>query len=135
MALSMALGSAKTASRARVDRERGCLVGARCTACQTPVWPARAVCHRCGSAAVEAVKFESTGMLVTYTTVHVPRPQLEAPYVLGQVRIDGDGPVVFGHIRGLVGERTVPLRVRLGLAPDPDVTPWYWFEPDGDPDH
>ena len=66
---------------------------------------------------------------MTFTTVHVPRPQFEVPYTLGQVQIDGDGPVVFGHVRGLAEEHTVPLRVSLGLAEDPNDVPWYWFEP------
>lgn len=132
MDLRAALKSPPTGERARVDREGNCLVGSRCADCGTPIWPARAICHRCGSASVESVKFEPKGTLITYTTVHVPRDNLEVPYTLGQVRIDGDGPVVFGHVRGIDSVLPVPIPVRLGLAVDPADVPWYWFEPEGD---
>ena len=133
MDLRTALESPPTGERARVDRDGRRLVGARCADCGAPVWPARAICHRCGSAAMEPTPFEPTGTLVTHTTVHVPRANLEVPYTLGQVRIDADGPVVFGHVRGIDGDRSVPMPVRLGLAADPTEVPWYWFEPEGGP--
>lgn len=130
MDLSAALELSPTGDRPRADRAQGTLIGSRCGACGTSVWPARAVCHRCGSAEVASVPFARSGSLLTFTEVHVPRAGLETPYTLGQVRIDEDGPVVFGHIRGLAADAAVPLRVSLHLAEEPDDVPWYWFEPD-----
>ena len=73
--------------------------------------------------------FAAVGELITYTTVHVPRPGLEAPYTLGQIALP-DGPLVFGQVRGMSGEPALPLRVRLALSSDATVPgPWYWFEP------
>lgn len=129
MELSAALEQLPTGERLRVDRVSQCLVGSRCADCAAPAWPARAVCHRCGNAKVDLVPFAARGRLLTFTTVHVPRPDLATPYTLGQVRIDDNGPVVFGHVRGVADEAPVPLPVRLRLDPDPDATPWYWFEP------
>ena len=128
MDLSVAVHAALTQDRPRADWDRGCLSGARCTACGTSSWPARSVCYGCGSANLEAVRFAATGSLLTYTSVWVPRPGLEVPYTLGQVHID-DGPVVFAHVRGLPEGATVPCPVRLVLSGDPSVTPWYWYEP------
>jgi len=64
--------------------------------------------------------------------VWVPRPGLDVPYTLGQVHVDADGPVVFGHIRGLHDGAEVPCPVRLFLAADRGETPWYWFQPEDD---
>ena len=132
MDLRPALESPLTGERPRADRAEGKLSGARCTNCEAPSWPARAVCHRCGSPGLTAENFSVSGSLITYTTVHVPRPGLETPYTLGQVHLEGNGPVIFGHVRRMANDATVPCRVQLVLARDPDDVPWYWFQPDGE---
>jgi uncharacterized protein len=133
MDLTAALEQLPTGERPRADRAIGALMGSRCGACDASGWPARAVCHRCGSAEVSTVPFSPVGSLLTYTEVHVPRAGLQTPYTLGQVRIDDGGPVVFGHVRRLAPELAVPVRVRLHLSPSLDDVPWYWFEPDPPP--
>lgn len=130
MDLSATLDRELTGHRPRADWDTGRLSGTRCAACRAASWPARSVCYRCGSPDVTAVQFEATGSLLTYTSVWVPRPGLQTPYMLGQVHLD-DGPVVFAHVRNLPEGATVPCRVTLQLAPDPGSTPWYWFEPVG----
>jgi uncharacterized OB-fold protein len=109
----------------RVDRR---LVGARCRSCGAAAWPSRAVCHVCGSIDVGEVLLEPTGTLVTFTTVWVSRPGLEAPYTLGQVMLD-DHVGLFAHVRGLPDDARVPLRVRLSVAPSEADVPPFWFEP------
>jgi len=127
--LTAALEASLTGGRRRVDRLAGGLVGGRCLQCSATAWPRRAVCHRCGSAEVAETTFAAVGELITYTTVHVPRPGLEAPYTLGQISLP-DGPLVFGQVRGLSGDPALPLRVRLTLSSNASVPgPWYWFEP------
>lgn len=133
--LEAALAVPATAERPRDDGQA--LVGSRCAQCGAASFPARAVCHRCGTAAPVECTFAATGVLLTYTTVHVPRPGLPAPYTLGQVVLDGDGPMVFGQVRvpgteppagvsaGVSAD--MPVRVRIGA---PGETPRYWFEPD-----
>ncbi len=78
---------------------------------------------------MEQTAFSGSGQLLTYTTVWVPRPGLEPPYTLGQVKL-GDGPVVFGHVRRLPDEARVPVAVRLVTAADPEAVPMFWFEPE-----
>jgi uncharacterized protein len=73
--------------------------------------------------------FEPTGSLLTYTTVWVARAGMEPPYSLGQVKLD-DGPLVFGHLRGLTEDARVPLPVRLAVAADAQTVPPFWFEPE-----
>ncbi|PZG56994.1 hypothetical protein C1I98_00390 [Spongiactinospora gelatinilytica] len=125
MDLADALDRAPTGERPRFDLAAGALVGGRCADCGATAWPARAVCHRCGGADVRLGTFARAGTLVSCTLVMVPRPGLEAPYMLGQVRLD-DGPVVFGQIIGLDDAEAVPCPVTVQVSADR-----YWFTPAG----
>jgi uncharacterized OB-fold protein len=78
---------------------------------------------------MEETTFAATGSLLTFTTVWVARAGIEAPYTLGQVKVD-DGPLVFGHVRGLPAESRVPLRVRLAISEAEQSFPPFWFEPE-----
>lgn len=78
---------------------------------------------------MDEVAFESVGTLSTYTVVWVARPGIDVPYTLGQVKLD-DGPLVFGHVRGLGAGAHVPLRVRLAVASEETAFPPFWFEPE-----
>jgi uncharacterized protein len=121
-----ALDFPAVAERARSNATNTALVGTRCDHCGTASWPSRALCRMCGSAAVRQEEFASGGVLLTYTTVHVSRPGLSTPYVLGQVRLNEHGPVVFGHVHGLAEPVELPLPVTLGC--DAAAVPWYWFD-------
>lgn len=128
MGLEDALARTPTAERARVDEGAGALVGTRCRACGATAWPGRAVCHRCGSTELDDQAFTGTASLLSWTQVHVPRPGLEVPYVLGQVRLH-EGPIVFGRIVGLDESVSLPSPVEARVGTDPDGRPVYWFEP------
>ena len=127
MGLIAAAEAPLTGTRSRMDRALGVLVGSRCTDCTATSWPGRAVCHRCASAALVEHAFPPVGSLLSYTRVWVPRPGLEAGYVLGQVRLV-DGPLVFTHVRELPPDLTVPAPVHLVVG-DCDAVPSFWFEP------
>lgn len=129
MGLSRAEHAEGTLRRPRVDPARGTLIGSRCDVCGAQSWPGRAVCARCGSDQVELVGLPATGALLSFTTVWVPRPNLPAPYVLGQVDF-GRGASIFGHVRGLPDDAVVPLDVRV-VIPDEngDGLLSFWFEP------
>ena len=117
------------AERPRMDRASGVLVGSRCDACGATSWPGRTGCHRCGRLAMEPTSFASTGSLLTCTTVWVGRPGLEPPYTIGQVKLD-EGPLIFGHVRGLADAALMPLAVRLVMAASGADIPPFWFEPE-----
>lgn len=134
MGLSAALDLPGTAQRPRVDREAGTLVGSVCANCGASSWPARAVCHACGRAAMALRPLSPRGTLITHTEVWTPRPGLEVPYRLAQVRLQ-DGPTIFCHVRGLRAGQAVPLPVHLVLAEVEDAVPPFWFEPDTEAQH
>jgi len=127
MDLSHALQAKPTSERRRAEALSHRMVGSRCSACSTSVWPSRAVCAACGSAELAEEAFQRDGQLVTYTTVHVARPGLAVPYTLGQVRLDDGGPLVFGQVVGLPEGATVPVAVRSVIGAEGD-SPWYHFE-------
>lgn len=125
MDVRAALEAAPTRQRPRTAGQA--LVGGRCRVCGRSVWPMRAVCYHCGSAEVDQAPLARGGMLLSCTTVMVPRPGMPDPYVLGQVRID-DGPMVFGRVMGLEDLDVVPCRVITMVDGDD-----FWFVPEGAP--
>jgi len=115
-----------TATRPSVDRASGALVGSSCRSCGITSWPARAVCQRCGAETEMGYRLPREGSLMSFTTVWVSRPGLEAPYSLGQVIVDGS--TFFGHVRGLPEGAKVPLPVDIQVGSD-DADVLFWFEP------
>lgn len=112
----------------RYDRSAGRLVGSRCDACGAASWPPRRLCNRCGGRELSVLDFSGRATLLTFTTVMVPRPGVEAPYVLGQARLD-EGPLVLGQVRQLGNGAEPPLAARVIVSADPDVAPPFWLEP------
>ena len=125
-----ALTVPRTAERPRDDGRA--LVGSRCGRCGAVSFPARAVCHACAAAGPAQESFAPTGVLITYTTVHVARPGLPAPYTLGQVVLDDAGPMVFGQIRASDDRLRAGMPVRVVIAA-PGEAPRYWFVPQDEP--
>lgn len=131
MDLSAGLAMRPTGERPRLDRDKGVLIGSRCSKCGTHSWPATALCRRCGSGELEEAPLGPHGTLVTYSRVWVERSGFEPGYVLGQIDLNG-GVRVFAHIRGLPELVKVPTPVRLVVG-DQDMVPAFWFEPSRGP--
>jgi uncharacterized OB-fold protein len=67
----------------------------RCQDCSTFIHPPRPVCRRCLSEKVAPQAVAGTGTIDTYTVNYQAwRPDLEVPYVIARVAIDG-APGVF----------------------------------------
>ncbi len=128
MDLKRALDVTPSQQRPRIDYQAGRLLGTRCDQCGHVSWPGRPVCPRCGAAAATELLLSDEGVLVTFTTVWVPRPGLATPYILGQVDLP-DGVRIFAHCRGLTQRHRVPLPVRLVVQSDPESVPPFTFEP------
>jgi uncharacterized protein len=131
--LRHALDAVPVLERPRIDRDAASLSGSRCPECSAVSWPARAVCHRCGAAGLEVIAISQVGSLISFTRCWVPRPGLEPPFVIGQVRFP-EGVIVFGHVRGLPDDVRVPTPVRVVLAEREDTVPAFWFAHEGDGD-
>lgn len=121
-------GTVAFPARTKINHARRRLVGSRCDSCGTTAWPGRPVCQRCWTVPTTEIELSPTGTLVSFTTIHIARPGLPAPYVLGQVYLD-DGLTVFAVGRDLAPNSTVPMQVRLDVASAPGVTPPFVFVP------
>ena len=128
MGLEGALDRPNVGDRRRFSRDDGALVGSACTACGQRSWPGRSICQRCGEAKLIDIVLAREGRLITFTTVRVPRPGLNSPYVLGQVCL-ADGVRVFGHVRGSASV-TAGSEVRIVIGEDGDEPP-FWFAATG----
>ncbi len=82
-------------------RSRYNLVGNVCQNCNTGYFPQRIVCRKCGrkSKMVEK-RFSGNGEIYSITRIRVPPDTFrdEAPYYIGVVRLEDNGPMVEGHI-------------------------------------
>jgi uncharacterized OB-fold protein len=62
----------------------------QCQACATFIHPPYPVCHHCLSDQLEPKVMVGTGTVDTYTVNHQKwRPDLEVPYVIARVAVDG----------------------------------------------
>jgi uncharacterized protein len=96
----------------------------RCQACSSFIHPPRPVCRRCLSEKVAPEAVAGTGTIDTYTINYQAwRPDLEVPYVIARVAIDG-APGVF-LTTNIVGCRVDAVeigdRVRVKFEQQGDV--------------
>lgn len=106
----------RVASRFFVElRDHRRIMGTRCPACLKVLVPARSFCAACSVEADEWVEVGPEGMLVAWTTVHLPLPHLPAlpPITLGLIRLDGAG-TNFLH---LIGGDARALKAGVRLRP------------------
>jgi uncharacterized OB-fold protein len=128
MELSAALEALGSNQRRRLDRDKSQLIASKCANCSAVSWPSRVICHVCGSPECPEVALGPAGILVTYTTVWIPRAGFTPPYTLGQIDVD-DQVRVFAHVRELPKDVTVPIPLQLVVNPDEGATPVFWFVP------
>ena len=73
------------------SRDRGRLMGTKCPRCASVIVPAARICTICYVETSEWVEVSDHGVLVTFTTVHLPFPgqPTEPPYTYGLILLDG----------------------------------------------
>lgn len=102
---------------------RAWLSGSRCTRCWALAYPCHEVCHRCGGGDTAPAAIGGTGVLYSWSTVHVSSARA-TPYTLGYVDL-ADGVRVLALIEGDAALRPgIDVRLTTDSA---DLT----FEPAG----
>jgi len=93
-------------------KQRGALVGTRCTPCKQVYVPARAFCERCFAELSEQVEVKPEGTLVSFTFSGLDRNgcSLEKPLALALVRLDGATTFVLHRLLKV----SHPLQVEIG---------------------
>ena len=93
------------------------LLGSRCDACGTAVFPARDFCPRCrGEATRTGVPLSAQGAVYSYTVVHQAPGGRATPYVLAYVDLD-DEVRVLARLDHAPAEVRIGMRVSLALGP------------------
>jgi uncharacterized protein len=96
-------------------RDRGVLLGSRCTACALTYLPARVFCERCLADLRPDTECGPDGELMSWTVGHVDVDDrsLEAPITLGLARLDGADTVLMHRLLGdgpfAIGQRVTTV--------------------------
>jgi uncharacterized protein len=96
----------------------------QCQDCQTFIHPPRPLCRHCLSEKVAPVAVAGTGVVHTYTVNYQKwHPELEVPYVIARVAIDGaPGVLLTTNIVGCPPEQVdIGDRVRVKFEQHEDV--------------
>ena len=104
-------------SRPWLETEAGvCLVGTRCSACQTIAFPEKTFCNVCGGEqSLQRAVFSPFGTLYSYSEVHAAPKGFTVPYVIGYVDLE-DGVRVCGQIEHPGSELRLDAAVRVVLG-------------------
>jgi uncharacterized OB-fold protein len=83
-------------------RDRGVLLGSRCTACSVTYLPSRIFCERCFAELAADTECGPSGTLESFTVgyVGIDGEALDAPAQIGLVRLDGADTVLMHHLLG-----------------------------------
>jgi len=103
-------------------RERGVLLGSRCTHCGFTYVPARVFCERCFSELSADTEVGAGGELVSFTIVFagIEGEPLDRPEVLGAVRLDGADAVLIHRVLE-PGEEPLEIGERLEVVVKPEA--------------
>lgn len=117
------------------------LLGERCPQCSKVYVPARGACPTCMVATRDVVELKDTGTITTFCVVNVPveGKQIELPYVVASIVLDGADIEIFHLIREIpASEVRMGLRVKAVWAPPEQIGPTLesitHFKPSGEPD-
>jgi hypothetical protein len=92
-----------------------------CQACGHRFFGPEPACVRCQSRKLGWASLDGSGVVYSFTEVHVPpEPGYEVPYVLAVIELD-DGPAVFSHLVGAAAANPrVGMRVTLAFRTGAD---------------
>jgi uncharacterized OB-fold protein len=108
--------------------------GAECSDCRRTYYPPQTRCPECLKADLKPIGLGNSGILYSYTTVHIPSKNFAPPYTVGYVEFE-NGVYVFGQIRFRPGQKLkigLPMKVLIGhLWEENDCkqVASYYFEP------
>ncbi|MEO0025527.1 MAG: Zn-ribbon domain-containing OB-fold protein [candidate division WOR-3 bacterium] len=120
----------------RTLKDQGKFLGTRCVQCGIVYVPGRIFCERCFSKLDEWVQVASSGTLESWTELHVDinGEKLDAPVLVGLIKLDGTSTVMVHRLNNVTGEELkFGLQVKAALLPKSKrtgaITDIAYFEP------
>ncbi|MGF6261186.1 putative OB-fold protein [Paraburkholderia youngii] len=104
-----------TASVVR-GRKGWSLLGAKCSDCETQIYPVLTVCPQCGGRDFVASPLPAIGTLYCHSVVHMGPRGVDTPYTVGYVDLS-DSLRVFGRIEMPVGAVQTGQQLELRVEP------------------
>lgn len=105
------------------------LTTTRCLKCNEIFWPPRHMCPKCYGNDLEWIELQQEGILETYTEIGVALKEFNPPFLVGCIRLDNDGPMIFARMRNCTrDEITLGMRCKIDFD-FVGETPIYVIEP------
>ncbi len=100
---------------------RGKIVGQRCPSCSNVYVPPRGSCAACGVATTEEVECKDTGVVESFTIVHIPIPgnPIQPPFVIANIVADGAN-ISFIHLMSECNNDEVEIGMRVKAVWKPE---------------
>jgi len=118
-----------TTARFLEKMKQGKIVGQRCPSCSNVYIPPRGCCAKCGVVTEEEVELPPTGVIESFTIVHLPIPgsPIEPPIISANIILDGaDIPCM--HLISEVELEKVHIGMRVEAVWKPKEEWDYTFE-------
>jgi uncharacterized protein len=116
----------------------GRIVGQRCPGCGSVYVPPRGSCSRCGIPTEEEVEVADTGVIESFTVVHIPIPgnPIKPPFVAANILLDGSDMACLHLVSEVdIADVQVGMRVQAVWKPREEWTYTFeniaWFKPVG----
>lgn len=106
------------------------LTTTKCPACNEIQWPPRHMCPKCYGTDLEWIELSQEGVLETFTEVGVALKEFNPPFLVGCLRLDDNGPMIFARMRNFSSREEVEMGMRCKIGFDAvGDTPVYVIEP------
>ncbi|EEA03087.1 protein of unknown function DUF35 [Burkholderia sp. H160] len=92
------------------------MLGAKCSHCETPIYPVITACPQCGNCGFVASPLPALGTLYSYSVVHMGPKGVDVPYIVGYVDLS-EGLRVFGRIEKTGGAVQIGQQLELRVKP------------------
>lgn len=106
------------------------LTTTKCPTCNETQWPPRHMCPKCYGIDLEWIELSQKGVLETFTDIGVALKEFNPPFLVGCLRLDNNGPMIFARMRNFPSREGVELGMRCKIGFDVvGDTPIYVIEP------
>jgi uncharacterized protein len=106
-------------------RDQGKIMGKSCPKCNAVLFPPRKSCGRCLSQTQGWVDLSGKGVVESFTVVNYNEPTLpeKAPYILGQIKLDGAQGGITHIIKGIDADQIkIGMKVQAVIRSERDGT-------------